>query len=372
MCLRHSLLYLVLAFLQARPAYAADEAPPSSLQLEAYNDDLRSLEKDLRRDLAQLRESYRAALLRLKAEAVESKNLTLELWAARNLRKTAAAPYAWTDLLHETLPLPKPLDGVHAVLRKRCLDLAGGMQKDLVETRMRTSHRLEEEVRSLTRKGQIEDAMTTREEVGHLEEVPRFRSLSVELEALVGISAREDGTFKGLSLLDPSAPVLLLPPGAKIVFRSNNPAFQRFSRHVHLESAGHYAGGYSRIGVGSALVMEGGRGMAVVGIEGRNVVLRDTYDTYASAAESKRFAEDIRQIPYGTLILVAVNEEATRRFTGPAQAALHRLGARIGLHQQPYRSSYILVGLKGLKPGEAIEAISEQKVTFPESRGSGS
>ena len=55
------------------------------------------------------------------------------------------------------------------------------------------------------------------------------------------------------------------------------------------------------------------------------------------------------------LVEIAVRDDATRRFSGAAQSALTRLGAAHGIQPLPYRSSYLMVGLKGLVPGHALE-----------------
>jgi len=100
----------------------------------------------------------------------------------------------------------------------------------------------------------------------------------------------------------------------------------------------------------------------MVAVVDRDIVLRESYDTYAEASESERLITDIGDLPYGAPVILAVRDDATRRFSGAAQSALYRLGAAGGIHGLPYRSGYLLIGVKGLKPGDAIEKSGMEKV----------
>lgn len=92
--------------------------------------------------------------------------------------------------------------------------------------------------------------------------------------------------------------------------------------------------------------------------------MKETYDTYAEGSESARLIADIGRLPYGALVILAVRDDATRRFSGAAQSTFYRLGASTGIRGLPYRSSYFLIGMKGLPPGSAIEESGMGKLTF--------
>lgn len=58
-------------------------------------------------------------------------------------------------------------------------------------------------------------------------------------------------------------------------------------------------------------------------------------------------------------------------YHGRAQAAIHAIGGQTGLHGRSYRCSYYCIGVKGMRPGLAIEAISsDQPLVYPDNVGS--
>lgn len=93
--------------------------------------------------------------------------------------------------------------------------------------------------------------------------------------------------------------------------------------------------------------------------------MRGHYDTYESKAESLRLVEDIASLPYGAFVVVVAHDEATRRFAGEAQSTLFRLGAANGIADLPYRSAYLLIGIKGMRPGGAVELTHSESVKHP-------
>jgi len=58
------------------------------------------------------------------------------------------------------------------------------------------------------------------------------------------------------------------------------------------------------------------------------------------------------KLPRGTVVILAVCDEATQAFNARAQQGILSVGGKIGLLNQPYRCSYYLIGYKGLAPGE--------------------
>jgi hypothetical protein len=62
---------------------------------------------------------------------------------------------------------------------------------------------------------------------------------------------------------------------------------------------------------------------------------------------------------------IAVCDDAAAHFSEKAQDAIYSIGGNTGLFKQPVRSSYICIGTKGMKKGEAIELISNAELRYP-------
>ena len=73
-------------------------------------------------------------------------------------------------------------------------------------------------------------------------------------------------------------------------------------------------------------------------------------------------AEFIARIPQGRIVAVAVRDEASLHLTEEAVNALRLIGATGDL-RGCFRCSHAVIGMKGLSPGQALEAISPTKPT---------
>jgi hypothetical protein len=69
----------------------------------------------------------------------------------------------------------------------------------------------------------------------------------------------------------------------------------------------------------------------------------------------------VRGLPPGTLVLGAVKDEASGRLDAEAVGALGALGVRGDLRGR-YRESHAFVGVKGVPPGSAMEALGPRAV----------
>src|SRR5690606_18596474 len=117
------------------------------------------------------------------------------------------------------------------------------------------------------------------------------------------------------------------PPDAAFPFQAENPAFQAYLKGLKAESSGFFASPSSHIQIGNHPVYSGFRGVAMVAYHDGKIILEDTFDTYAEQTESVRLSEAIGDLPYGAFVVIAVRDDATRRFTGSTQSSLYRLGA---------------------------------------------
>ena len=98
-------------------------------------------------------------------------------------------------------------------------------------------------------------------------------------------------------------------------------------------------------------------GLYVVAICNNEVLLKGHYNMFFSPKASKSFAQEIHKLPYGTFVVVAAKDEPTRLFEEKGQNALYSIGAKKGLLNQESRTSYLCLGVKGLRRGQAIEEV---------------
>ncbi|XP_028407373.1 uncharacterized protein LOC114529999 [Dendronephthya gigantea] len=80
-----------------------------------------------------------------------------------------------------------------------------------------------------------------------------------------------------------------------------------------------------------------------------NVESRASYDTHASAHAGHYFSTFLNNIASRRIVLVAIQDEASKRVTRSVYTALWRLGAR-NLIKHEYRSSFAFIGWSG--PGK--------------------
>ena len=132
-------------------------------------------------------------------------------------------------------------------------------------------------------------------------------------------------------------------------------AFQAFRKQVDVVSKGHFAGSQSSIRCPGHPQLVGTRGLAVLAFHHNELLINRTFDTYGYKTESAALAKAIGELPQGAFVVCAVKDEGSRSFTEAAQQALLSIGAEKGLMGSTYRDSYLLVGAKGFKGGQAEE-----------------
>jgi hypothetical protein len=106
------------------------------------------------------------------------------------------------------------------------------------------------------------------------------------------------------------------------------------------------------------------RGYNLVAIDpaSGDVLWSDVFDTLVSPGESGRLAQAVGRLPAGTIVAVAVKDEASGVLSGEAVAALRSLGGMEDIRGR-YRVSHLLVGVKGAAPGTAIERSGYARLT---------
>src|SRR5439155_26220344 len=98
------------------------------------------------------------------------------------------------------------------------------------------------------------------------------------------------------------------------------------------------------------------------------VTARESFDTFAGEGESARLAGRLRDLPVGTIVLLAVRDDAASHLTAEAVAAIATVGGAVDLRGK-YRWSHALIGVKGRAPGTALERSAASPVRVRAGRG---
>lgn len=166
----------------------------------------------------------------------------------------------------------------------------------------------------------------------------------------------------------------MIASDAPSVFNNRLYDFEKYAEFVDVVSGGYENGNWAFIKTGGKVFLDNRiraqseAGLYVLAISKNTVVLNEQYNTFIDNNAARQFKEGIDDLPKGTFVVVAVKDEATKRFTEEAQQALRNIGAEEGLLGQPFRTSYLCIGMKGLQPGKAIEKVGLVHLRFLGSR----
>jgi len=98
------------------------------------------------------------------------------------------------------------------------------------------------------------------------------------------------------------------------------------------------------------------RGYNIVALDSAgNVLGRGSFDTHLDPAASKELADFISALPAGSVVAVAVADEASMNLGEVAVLALRSIGAAGDLRGK-FRWGQAIIGVKGASPGQALEA----------------
>jgi hypothetical protein len=354
-------LWIMGALLSFQTALA-DESPPPLLT--TYLDRTEQLTVRAKERVAELAEENRRALERLENESIRSSDAALRLWTARELRLHKEFPFC-------NLYRPDGLNGYPKDLQTLSADLRTGLTAFLARLNDEKGKLIKEaerafdvRVRSLVRANEIDDAQQERDAFNGYSTHRVMKDLDLEIERVERLLSGKPFHRLWSRPKDDNTPA---PPDARFLFEPDNPAFTLFLKNVTAVSNGSPDRGDSGAGVGTRIRIQGRRGLAVLALAGNEVILRGHYDTYESREEALRLVEDIQGLPYGAFVVVVSHDDATRRFAGEAQSTLFRLGATQGIADLPYRSAYLLIGIKGMRPGGAVERVNNLSVKHPSS-----
>jgi hypothetical protein len=107
------------------------------------------------------------------------------------------------------------------------------------------------------------------------------------------------------------------------------------------------------------------RGYNLVALDSGGGRLQSTaaFDTFRSRTASARLAAWIAALAPGTIVAGAVRDEGSERLTGAAVQALGTLGV-VGDLRGRYREAHAFVGVKGARPGSALERVGGATVSL--------
>ncbi|MFC1852231.1 interleukin-like EMT inducer domain-containing protein [candidate division CSSED10-310 bacterium] len=98
------------------------------------------------------------------------------------------------------------------------------------------------------------------------------------------------------------------------------------------------------------------------------VLSSDSFDTCGFESENDRFAKILEKLEPGMIVAAAVKDDASVKITKRLQGALYTIGGSISLKKK-FRYAYSIIGVKGWKPGQAVEAMHENIVTLTVGNG---
>jgi Interleukin-like EMT inducer len=129
-------------------------------------------------------------------------------------------------------------------------------------------------------------------------------------------------------------------------------------------SAGKTAGSTTSIQVNGVDVSLNRRGYNVAVIDPRSgqVTERDGFDTFLSRAESARLADHIARVPLGFIVVAAIRDDGVGQLTNDAVQALRSLGGKLDPRGTLF-VSHLVIGVKGVPPGSAVEAFGPERLT---------
>ncbi len=106
-----------------------------------------------------------------------------------------------------------------------------------------------------------------------------------------------------------------------------------------------------------------GYSVAVMDPESGAVVSRSGFDVRGGAEESARLVAFFTHIPHGSIVAVALNRVGGIHISDSVFNAFQSIGAMQDPRKHGTYASHVIIGVKGAKPGTAVEEIAERAVS---------
>jgi hypothetical protein len=133
---------------------------------------------------------------------------------------------------------------------------------------------------------------------------------------------------------------------------------------LHVASAGQTYGSAGTIRLDGADLSPDRRGYNLVALDAAGrVVKAEAFDTFLEDDASPRLAAWIASLPTGTIVAGAVRDDGSGRLAGAAVDALRLIGVAGDLRGR-FREAHAFVGVKGARPGSALEALGPRPVAL--------
>ncbi|HEY6877166.1 MAG TPA: interleukin-like EMT inducer domain-containing protein [Polyangiales bacterium] len=129
----------------------------------------------------------------------------------------------------------------------------------------------------------------------------------------------------------------------------------KLAHDVSARSAGWAVGMIGSVAVDGVSKTAGAHGVTMFHLDGSDT--HENFDTLSEPTAARRFAEAVDALAPGQIVAVVAVDEASSLWNEQADAALRALGGMRSL-RKAFRASYALIGVKGAKPGTAIESFS--------------
>ena len=318
------------------------------------------LAESLHTRLDKLEAGIREHVTVLRDNAEKNRNLVLLAWSAWILEDMEPGQGGGLHWLHEPVEFHGDLEESRdewVVHVNRFVEMGIELETAFLEE---TNEVFDAHVRSLVREDRIEEAVEARD-------LFKTHAKSSEIKILRrSVKHLQSYTRPKSRLPNSTANLKLLPKEARVYFNKENPGYQIFLKRVTAISSGHLGVKTTGIRVSGHPEWIGRRGLNVVAYHAGKLIVREHFDTYAKENESEKFANIIENLPYGSLLVVVADQDATRKLTNTARASMHLLGAGASLTKLEYRDAYLLIGMKGMRPGNALELQGPGERTHPD------
>ncbi len=129
---------------------------------------------------------------------------------------------------------------------------------------------------------------------------------------------------------------------------------------VWIESAGFFAGNRASLRLDDRTTAIRDRGLTLVVLDEQAPKARATrsFDTFADPAAPQLLQQAIDELPANTVVALVAKDDASVQWRSAHDAIIRQLGGTASLVGR-YRASYALIGVKGARPGQALEALSD-------------
>jgi len=312
-----------------------------------------------------LAEKNRMGVTSLKEHAHTNREPDVLLWSHALEKRMETFPFANLHLPDSVTGMPPPLVQWSTRIRE---ETKGRIQEAKKKQQLilgAATRDMEQHVQNLVRKNEIETAQKDRTRFAMFDESNEVKRLENAIRNLERILSPKHHRHDWRNTRRKTETEQSTPADARFLFEQNNPGFLLFQKSVRAQSSGFHGKKSSGIHIPDRPLITGKRGLTLAAKPlGREWDILH-FDTYAQKSESLRLVRYIRELPYGSFIILIAHDDATRRFSEEAQSTLYRVGAEKGIKPLPYRSSYLLLGIKGLRPGNAHEQFNDSYVQFP-------